>query len=88
MLIWMKIVLLLELAFALDFEFYGPANTVMVMSSRSVNLITLFLGSFSPLSGYPVLVYILSPVTENCPFWINGRGRLIVEMSPDQSPRK
>ena len=33
-----------------DLEFNGPVNTIKVMSSRSVNLTTLFLGRLRPLS--------------------------------------
>ena len=38
--------------------------TSKVMSGRSVNLTTLFLGRLRPLSGY--FVHIPSPVTDNC----------------------
>ena len=34
-----------------ELEFYGPFNTVKVMLSQSVNLLTLFLHRLSPLSG-------------------------------------
>ena len=34
-----------------NLDFYGPVNTVMVMSSQPVNLLTLFLGRLSPVSG-------------------------------------
>ena len=37
---------------------------VKVRSSRSFNLLALFLGRLSPLSGSPVLVLILAPVTD------------------------
>ena len=37
------------------------------MSCRVSYILTLFLGKLSPLSGYPVLVHILLPVTDNCP---------------------
>ena len=33
-----------------ELEFYSPANTVKVMSSWSVNLLTVFLGRVSPLT--------------------------------------
>ena len=36
-------------------KFYGPDITVKVMSSLSVNLVTLFLGRLSPLSGLQYL---------------------------------
>ena len=52
-------------------EFNGQVNTLMVMSSLSVYLTTLFLGRLSPLSGKPVLVHILSQETDNCLSW-NG----------------
>ena len=42
-------------------QFNGPVNTIKVMLSQSVYLTTLFLDRLSPLSGYPVLVHILSP---------------------------
>ena len=38
--------------------FYGPENTVKVISNRLVNLLTLFLDSLNPLGGKPVLVHI------------------------------
>ena len=34
-----------------EMEIYGPVNAIKVMSSRSVNLSTLFLGRLSLLSG-------------------------------------
>ena len=34
------------------------------------------------------IVHILSPETDNCPSWISGRERMIVEIFHDQSPRK
>ena len=43
---------------------------------RSVTLITLFLSK--PPRQY--LVYIISPVNENCSTWISGRGRMAVEL--------
>ena len=46
----------------------------MVMSGRSVNLPTLFLGRLRPpkrLTSY--FVCILSPETDNCPACISGR---------------
>ena len=46
-------------------EFYGLLITDKVMSSWPVNLLAFFLGRLSPLSGWPVLVHILSPVTDN-----------------------
>ena len=45
-------------------EFNNPVNTIKVMSSQSVYLTTLFLGSF-PLNSYPVFVHIFSPETDN-----------------------
>ena len=42
----------------------------MVMSGRSVNLITLFLGKIRPPK---YLMHIVSPVTDNCPSRISGR---------------
>ena len=51
-----------------EFEFYMPVNTVRVISSQSVDLLKLFLGRLSPPSGRSVLVNLLSPVADNCPF--------------------
>ena len=60
--------------------FYGPVNTFKVMSKQSVNLLTVFLGRLSPLSSWLVPACILSPVSDNCPSWISGRGRVLIEM--------
>ena len=38
-----------------------------------------FMGRLSPVSGYPVLMYIISPETDNCPSWDSGRERLTAE---------
>ena len=40
------------LIFFLNLEFYGQVNTVKVISSLSINLLTLFLGRFSSLSSF------------------------------------
>ena len=40
-----------------------PSQPNGVMSSA----VTRLLGRLSPLSGYPVLVHILSPENDNCP---------------------
>ena len=64
-------------------RFYGTINTIKVMSSQSVILLTLFLGRFRPTKRLTVnqyLVLILLPVTDNCPPWINGRGRMAEEI--------
>ena len=45
------------------------------MSIRSVNLTTLFLGKLRRTR-----LTMLSPVTDNCPIWISGRGRMAVEI--------
>ena len=66
--------------FWLKLEFYRPVNTVMVMLSWSVNLLKLFLGRLSPLSSLPVLVHILSPVTDNSPPQITRSGTMTTEM--------
>ena len=50
-----------------ELEFYCLVNTIEVMSSMSVNLLTLFLGMLSPLSGLLVLAHIVLPFTENYP---------------------
>ena len=57
------------------FLFYGP-STHLGHFGRSVTLITLFLSK--PPRQY--LVYIISPVNENCSTWISGRGRMAVEL--------
>ena len=54
-------------------RFYGPVNLMGSCRAWSVYQTTLFLGRLSPLSGWPVLVHILSPETDNCPSWISGR---------------
>ena len=41
----------LEVGFESELEFYSAVSTVKVMLSRSVNLLTLFLGRLSSLSG-------------------------------------
>ena len=40
-----------ESIYCFELVFYGPLNTVKVISSRSVNLLTLFLEMLNPLSG-------------------------------------
>ena len=56
-------------------------STTMVMSRRSVNLPTLFLGRLRPIKAvYQYSVHILSPVTDNCLTWISRRERMAVEM--------
>ena len=65
-------------------EFNGPVNTTKVNSS----LTTLFQARLSPLSGSPVLVHILSPETDNCPFWIWEREGMTVQNISWQSSRK
>ena len=47
--------------------------------SGGLYLTTLFLRSLSPLSGYPVLVHILSPETDNCSSLIRRRVRMTAE---------
>ena len=49
-------------------KFYSPVNIVKVMSSRPVNLLMFFPGRLSPLRHLPVLVHMLSSVTDNCTF--------------------
>ena len=53
---------------------------VKVRSSRSVNLLALFLGRLSPLSGSPVLVLILAPVTDWTLLLNQLKGRMTAEM--------
>ena len=72
----------------LSWEFYGPVNTLKLMYSQSVNLLTNFLGRLNPLSSLPVLVRILSPVTDNCPSWINGQERKTIEIISWSAPLK
>ena len=43
------------------------STLVKVTLSLQVYLSTLFLGMRSPPSGYPILVHILLPETDNCP---------------------
>ena len=59
---------------------YGLVNIVMVMSSWWVSLLTLSLDRLSPLRSYPVLVHILSPITDNYPSWIRVRERVTIDM--------
>ena len=54
--------------------FYGHSTHFRSFRARSVNLAILFLGK------YQYLVSILSPVTDNCPSWISGRERMVVEI--------
>ena len=56
-----------------------PSQHYKVVPSQSVYLYTPFLGRFSPLSCWPVLVHTLSTETNNCPSWISGRGRMTIE---------
>ena len=58
------------------FEFYGPVTTIKVMSGWSSNLLRPFLGGLHPQSSWPVLVHILSSVTDNCFSWISGTGTI------------
>ena len=61
--------------------FYGPSTHFRSFRARSVNLATLFLGKPpGKFTSLPVLNTILSPVTDNCPSWISGRERMVVEM--------
>ena len=67
-------------------------STAMVVSRWSVNLTTHFLGKLRPkrltctyrvgqlLVTVERIVHIFSPVTNNCPTWISGRGRMAVEI--------
>ena len=58
-------------------RFNGPVKTINVISSRSVNLSTLFLWQASKaVNQYQVP--ILSPVAVNCLTWIRGRERMAV----------
>ena len=59
-------------AFREDLLVNGLINAIKVMSRREIYLNTLFLCSLSPLSGFLVLVHILSPETDNCLF-LNAR---------------
>ena len=53
-----------------------------LLSSYSVNQLSYWhcLGRLSPLSGKPVLLRIVLSVTDNCPSWISGRGRITAQM--------
>ena len=56
-----------------EFVFYGPVNTVKIMSSRSVNLLTLSLGRHSPFKRLTSTLCILSSVTNSC--WVGNDRR-------------
>ena len=57
-----------------------PITLLRVSRLQWVNLLELFLDELSPLSGWPVLVHILSSITHNCPSWINRKGTMAVEI--------
>ena len=61
------------------FVVYGPSTHFRPFRARSVNLATLFPRQASN-AVYQYLVPFLSPVTDNCPSWISGRVRMVVEM--------
>ena len=60
------------------FEVLWPSQPTRAMSSLSVYLTTPFLGSLSP-KWLTVFVQILLPKTDNCPFWISRRKKMIEE---------
>ena len=53
--------------------FYGPSTHFRSFRARSVNRATLFLGK--PPRQLPISL----PITDNCPSWISGRERMVVE---------
>ena len=60
--------------------FYGPVNPMGSCRARSVYLTTRLLGRLNQSSKrLTSIVHILSPETDNCPSWIIGRERMIVE---------
>ena len=54
-----------------NFEFYDLVNTVKVMSSQSINLLTLFLARVM-VNQY--FVHIFSPATDKCTSCITEKG--------------
>ena len=50
-----------------ELELNSPVNTVKVMSSQSVHLLTFSWGGFVPLAVNQYFVHMLAPVTDNCP---------------------
>ena len=59
-------------------RFYHPVNPLAPCWAQSVNLTTLLLGSLSSKQ-LTSIVHILLPETDNCPSWISGRERMIIE---------
>ena len=74
--IWWK---LLKRVSLFVLRFYSPVNLVGSGWMQSVYVTTLLLCRFCPLNGQLVLRIFLSPETDNCLSWINGRERMIVE---------
>ena len=54
-----------------ELRYLGPVKRLGSCRARSVDVITLFLSRIGSLSDQPVIVHILSSVTENCPFWLS-----------------
>ena len=52
----------------LIWSFYGPVNTVEVMSGRSVNLLILYPVPARSFEWLTSTVHMLSPLTDNCPY--------------------
>ena len=59
--------------------FYVPVNTVKVVLSWSVNLLALFLGKFSPLSGVNLCAFTFAS-NRQLLFLYQEKGRITVEM--------
>ena len=60
--------------------FYSPSTLFRSYWAQSVNLSTLFLDKPPSQFVNQNLVHILSPVTDNCPSWISGREKMVVEI--------
>ena len=58
-------------------RFYSPFNPMGSCPAWSVYLTTCLLGRLT--KRLTSILHILSPKTDNCPFWISGRERMTVE---------
>ena len=60
----MKFVITCNISCLFELRFYGPVNLLGPCRARLGNLLTLFRGRLSPISGYPIFVHIVLPVTD------------------------
>ena len=53
--------------------YYGPDNTIKVISSQSMSLLALFLDRRRPHKTKNTCIPVHLPVTDNCPSRVSGR---------------